>query len=445
MLRDGLMQKDDLDMRTNALGTTPRILATATLGALGMLVISAAQGQTPKYSVTNLGALLSSAETDGVSAVSADGTKVAGQADVAGTLHSFYWDGTMHDAGITGGLFPFAVASNGVVLIGAYPATVWTLAAGNVTLYGPNGPASCLGMNDSAEVVGHGVTSTIVGHNPDGSPIYARIGLHWARNPATGNWDYTLLPPLAGYDTSIADRIDLSGNIIGTSYITNPNSGDPSAQVAVRWSAGDGHIPHYVGPLNAPNGFIKAFSVDALTLNTLYVWNDQSTWKGFYTDWNGTTELPQPVSANPLNVPYGVNASGLVAGIANYSAGTHAYAWANGVQTDLGVLAGMASSVLSQGVYVKPVNADGFIVGWSTGFPGKSGNVTHTAFISTPASRATSTRMLDLNSLLSNTLKSVGLTSLTQGISVNDGGFIICDGITTGAGYRRAVLLKRVQ
>src|SRR4051812_8470520 len=84
--------------------TIARITAATGLVAVALLPISAAHGQTPRYSVRNLGPLLQNAETDYPDAVSGDGTKVVGQAVVASggqqVWHAFYWDGTMHDIGV---------------------------------------------------------------------------------------------------------------------------------------------------------------------------------------------------------------------------------------------------------------------------------------------------------------------------------------------------------
>ena len=171
--------------------------------------------------------------------------------------------------------------------------------------------------------------------------------------------------------------------------------------------------------------------MDPFTLNTHYVWGFSG--RGFYTDGTGTTELPQPTSPSPNNSPKGINAAGLVAGFATYDTSRHAYAWANGTQTDLGVLAGMTSSEMGAGTVAdlfvtRPINDSGYIVGFS------SGSTNSKAFVSTPASRATSAKMLDLNLLLFNSLKNVGLTSLTNAISVNNAGFILCNGLSTNGG-----------
>ena len=81
----------------------------------------------------------------------------------------------------------------------------------------------------------------------------------------------------------------------------------------------------------------------------------------------------------------------------------------------------------------------GFIIGTSTGSTSK-------AFLSTPASRATSAKLLDLNTLLTtNALKSAGITALTQGQLINNAGFIVCYGTDFKAGYQRIVRLTRVQ
>lgn len=433
-------------MHVQAFRTIARILVGLALAALGTLQISAL-AQTPKYSVTNIGSLTGS-EIDSVVAVSSDGSKVVGTAmylqgtTYTGVTHSFLWDGTMHDVGATTSTGPYVpgpygVSNDGTVLLGQAHARVWTRNGGMVQLFGPDGSEGvAFGINDSDVVAGRGRTTTIIGHDSGGNPIYAWVGLRWSQDPITRNWTSISLQPLSGYNFSGAfGGIDASGNIVGTSSYVDPSTGTTTATEATLWSPTDGFLPHDLGPASVVggNGFITGFSVDPVTLNTRYVWYEQQPWISFYTDSTGTVQLPLPDPNNPFNEVRGVSASGVVAGFAVYGGVRHAYCWSTGVQTDLGV-----PSELSQSGYARPINDYGFIVGF---WRQSRANV---AFLSTPASRATSTKVFDLNSLLSNTLKGVGLKSLTDAVSINNAGYIICNATNTN-GWQRVALLTRVQ
>jgi uncharacterized membrane protein len=419
------------------------MLAIATLA---LFPIGAAQGQTPKYSVRYLGTLTSS-ETDTVIAVSSDGSKVVGAASYVdkhgawtGVTHSFLWDGTMHDVGTYSGTPPFApeayaVSNDGTVLLGPAHARVWKNGV-TVPLSGPDGSeAVAFGINDSDVVAGAGHTTTVVYYDSAGTPITALVGLRWSQLPGTNIWTSIPLQPLNGYNFSRASGgIDANGNIVGTSYFVD-SSGNTTANEATLWSPNDGFLPHDLGPASVVggNGFITGFSVDPVTLNTQYVWHQQQPWVSFYTNAAGTSQLPLPDPSNPFNEVRGVNASGMAAGFALYGGVRHAYCWSNGVQTDLGV-----PSEMSQSGYARPINDGGFIIGYWKQSQG------YVAFLSTPASRATTAKVLDLNLLLTNTLKSVGLASLTGAVSINNAGYILCSA-TNSSGLKRAALLTRVQ
>ena len=435
-------------------------IAAAALAALALFPLPAAQGQTPKYSVTNLGTLVTSSENDRVIAMSSNGS-------VVGTLYYasknstitkwFYWNGTMHELPGTPMTSPISVNSSGMVLLGISSAAVWTLAGGKVSLPAPGGQTpAAYAMNDDGVVAGFSNNpNALLGIGVDGSPEYACIGLRWARD-MTGAWAYTQLPPLAGHNFSRssfgANAIDQSGNVIGISAIASldPASWNPilTDLHAVLWDSA--LAAHDLGALPHLDPHGGTYPVDSCTdafFQTRFVWNLGP--QAYYSDGYGTTQLVGSGAASPSAAAKGVNVLGQVAGVATFAGGSHAFYWdttpnfSSGAAMDLGVLPGMsASSLTSTSFGVHVIDDGGFIVGISSNSASK-------AFLSTPASRATAAKLLDLNLLLSNTLASVGLSSLTEGISINNGGFIICNGISTAAKgggnvYKRAVLLKRM-
>lgn len=409
----------------------------------GLAAIAALGGaQAPRFSVTNLGQLASGAESDFAYAMSSDGTKVVGSAQYLvnrqSVYHAFYWNGTMHDIGALGGPTAYGVSRNGTVVLGAYPGAVWSLTSGKVALMAPDGSsANAYAINDSDIVVGRGRTTTWIGNDSGGNPVYAFVALQWSRDPITGNWGSISLQPLPGFNFSGAfGGIDANGNIVGTSSYYDPSTGVTIANEATLWSPNDGFVPHDMGPI----GSVGAGSwVDPVTLDSRYVWNLGSG--ACYTDSTGTIQLPFPDPSNPANQAHGVNASGMVAGFATYGGNPHAYCWSGGVQTDLGVLTGMTSSLTWTDTFrARPIDDNGFIIGWCNG-----SNGSQKAFVSTPTSRGTSAKMLDLNTLLSNTLKGVSLSSLNMALATNNAGFILCNGTASGSGGQRVALLRRVQ
>ena len=152
-------------------------------------------------------------------------------------------------------------------------------------------------------------------------------------------------------------------------------------------------------------------------------------------------------AARPAPAPavVGINVLGQVAGTANFAAGSHAAYWdpafASGTMMDLGVLSGTSSSQIAPSTsgLVNVIDDGGFIVGISNGSTSK-------AFLSTPASRATSAKLLDLNALLTtNALKSASISALTKGMLINNAGYIVCYGTDSKTGNVRVVRLRRVQ
>ena len=160
--------------------------------------------QTPRYSVTNLGPLLTSrGEVDYWPSMSSDGSKVVGLSwSNANGYHSFYWDGTMHDMGNDNGNPPVAVSNDGTVIPNTNPARVWTLATGFVLLPGIDSSAGSSAINDS---------DVVVGTDRNVALIYSQS--------SPGIWGSTQLPPLTGFAASGASFIDNAGNVFGLSLI----------------------------------------------------------------------------------------------------------------------------------------------------------------------------------------------------------------------------------
>lgn len=366
-----------------------------------------AAAQSPKYSVTNLGPLLSSkGEVDYWPAMSSDGSKVIGLAWTrAQGFHSFYWDGTMHDMGANYGEPPVAVSNDGTVIPNHNPARIWTLASGYLNLPGIDASAGSNAINDSDVVVGTDRT----------------VALSYSRS-SSGVWSSTQLPPLTGYADSGASFIDDAGNIFGSSTVVGPGPSE-----ATWWTPGNPLAPINLGPLYIvtstgvfDRGTMTCASFDSTRGIARDVWTVSATGQAFYSDSTGlTTQLPIPAQSTSYT-PSGMNSSGVVVG--NGGNG-HAYYWSpGGSQIDLGFLPGMTVSQLyvGQNPCETPIDAAGNIVGWCYS------SQTYAAFLSTPASRLTSAKLLNLNKLLSNTLKSVGLTTLYQAMSTNAAGDILC-------------------
>ena len=458
----------------------------AALAALALFPFTAAQGQTPQYSVTNLGTVVKSSETDTVIAISSDGSKVVGYASYPsgkyGGTTAFYWDGSMHNAGTMsseyGGILadttPLAVTPTGLVLLGAAQPTVWTLIGGKVSLPIPvgleqaNAIVGVMGawaMNDNGTVVG-GCENQLLGFDFTGTARYTRSGLRWSLN---GNvWTPTLLAPLVslGHNSSNVayspNAVDQMGNVVGYSWKVSLDATGHQVFTdyhAVLWDSS--LAPHDLGILGQGQ---STQPVDARTtvdsqgnwLQTLFVWNLGSQANYSFAN-NGTATVTTNLfgsgatspSAETISLSVGQVAGvnvGQVAGNANFAGGSHAFYWdtsfPSGAVMDLGVLTGMTNSVLVRSTLsskrLNHIDDNGFIVGTSSGSTSK-------AFLSTPASRATSAKLLDLNTLLTtNALKNAGIATLIQGQIINNTGFIACHGTDT-KGYQRVVRLKREQ
>jgi probable HAF family extracellular repeat protein len=451
-------------MVTQAIRGIARLTA---LTALALLPLAVAQGQAlpPKYSVTKLPTFPLSknwTEDDMVKAMSSDGSKIVGTAaQYAASGYSagnkvFYWDGAMHEILVTGtGATPLSVTPTGLVLLGISPPSVWTLATGITLLPSPGGlHAAAVSMNDAGVVAGFAYNPQVpLGVGADGSPLYADICLRWAKG-VTG-WQYTQLPPLplAGHNFSRCgggvNAIDQSGNVIGVSAIASPDPTSNSPLLsdlhAVLWDSS--LVPHDLGAILQSDPHSSSPPVDSRTdafFNTRFVWLRGS--RTYYSDANGTTELVGSGAASPSAAAKGVNALGQVTGIANFAGGSHAFYWdttfPTGVVMDLGVLSATnTTSAVGQSGQFNVIDDSGFIVGSSYDYTTK-------AFLSTPASRATANKLLDLNTLLTtNALKNAGLTTLTGARIINNAGFIACMGTDSNGAVRaqRVVRLTRVQ
>ncbi len=443
------------------------------LAALALFPIAAAQGQTlpPKYSVIKLPTFplsKSMLEDDTVKAMSSDGSNIVGFATQyaasgkTSAYKAFFWDGTMHELGVvasTPGTTPLSVTSglNPTVLLGYSPPSVWTL-PGNRVFLPSLGGLSCAAyaMNDAATVVGFAYNPNVpLGLGSDGSSLYAQIGMRWSKG-ATG-WQYTQLPPLSlsGHNHSRSgfgqNSIDQAGNMYGISAVAGPDptsNGPTLSDVhAVYWDTA--LVPHDLGvlpQLNNHSGTLPAdWRMDA-NFQTRFIWNLGS--QAFYSFPNTsvTTELFGTGASSPSAAVKGLNAAGQVTGIANFAGGSHAFYWdttfPTGAVMDLGVLSGTnTGSAVEQTGYFNIIDDNGFIVGSSFDF-------TSIAFLSTPASRATSQKLIDLNTLLTpNALKNAGITALTGARIINNAGYITCVGTDVNGGNHplRVVRLKREQ
>ncbi|MFI5385632.1 MAG: hypothetical protein ACHQ50_05865 [Fimbriimonadales bacterium] len=368
---------------------------------------SAALAAAQRYSITNLGHLLTTkGEVDYWPAMSSDGSKVIGLTwSNANGYRNFYWDGTMHDMGGIYGNPPVAVSNDGTVIPNVNPARIWTLAGGTVSLLPGDPSAGSNAINDDDVIVGRDST----------------IGLCYSLS--SSGWSATQLSPLSGYAHSGATVIDNAGNIFGSSTVTGPGPCE-----ATWWTLANPLSPIDIGPLyivTSTGSFVRGSMTCASFDSTLgiarYVWTVSSTGQTFYSDSTGlTVQLPIPAGATSYT-PSGMNSSGVVVG--NGGNG-HAYYWSPSAgQIDLGLLPGTVSSsvFVHQNPLAKPIDDAGNIVGWCS-----TSNGATTPFLSTPASRMTSAKLINLNTLLSNTLKSVGLTYLYQAISTNAAGDILC-------------------
>ena len=333
----------------------------AALAGLALLPLAAAQGQTPKYSVTKIGTLTTTNEIDSVYAMSSDGSKIVGSAyhwsGNKASSDAFYWDGSLHSIGAmngTPGAEPISVNSSGMVLLGITPASVWTLAGGKVLLPSPTGGSGISGpaaytMNEAGMVAGMADNPDVLLGTSGGSPVYAKIGLRWANN-ASGQWAYAELPPLAGHNFSrssfCANAIDQSGNVIGISAIESADSVLTDLH-AVLWDSS--LALHDLGALPQSDPRSGSLPIDSRTdasFQTRFVFNVGS--RAFYSDPTRTTELSGSGAASPSAAAKGVNVLGQVAGVASFATGSHAFYWdtsfPSGTVTDLGVLPGMTSS-----------------------------------------------------------------------------------------------------
>jgi hypothetical protein len=330
----------------------------------------------------------------------------------------------MHDMGNDYGNAPLAVSNDGIVIPNSYPGRVWTLASGYVWIRSDH-RASSNAINDSDVVVG---ADNITG-----------VGLSFSQI-TPGIWGSTQLPPLAGYTHSGASIIDDIGNVFGSSSVTGP-----SRQEATWWTLANPSAPIDLGPLYiiTPTGSVDLGTMIAASYDSTLgiardVWTVSATGQTFYSDSTGlTTQVPLPAPGTTYT-PYGMNASGVVVGDGGNG---RAYYWSpGGSQTDLGVLPGYVSSAVwnYQQPHEKPIDDAGNIVGWCSTSRGAT-----TPFLSTPASRLTSAKMLDLSKLLSKPLKNFGLTQLFQAVSINKAGDILCIASAPG-NAQYIVLLKPV-
>jgi len=324
------------------------------------------------------------------------------------------------------------------------PASVWTLGGGSVALPmgGLSGGVTC--MNDSG-VIGGNVDdrNTVLGYNCSGGPIYARLPTRWERD-GSGHWSYINLGLLPGHNAGAVRHIDSNGNLIGNSEVGTVSTATDIH--VVLWSPSDGFVPHDLGqPSTNPLPF--AFQTNPTTLSTQYLYAADPN-QSWYTNGIKSIQLVGTDTVNPYSSANGLNASGQVGGTGGFAGARHAYYWdtsfISGAVMDLGVLPGGTSSQApGYNGWTGTINESGFIIGRSLVTVSKN-STAYKAFVSTPASRLTSAKLLDLNTLLNNALSSVGLTSLTQALVINDNGYILCYA-TTSSGLQRVARLTLVQ
>jgi probable HAF family extracellular repeat protein len=215
-----------------------------------------------------------------------------------------------------------------------------------------------------------------------------------------------------------ASGINNSGEVVGTGYLTS------SDFHAFLYS--DGKMTD-LGPPGALQASAVAINNSGQIIGGYYLTSGAA---GEFLITNGKmTTLPVPAGASAVSV-FAINDNGEIAGQVFTNSGVPSYAakFANGVWTDLGVISGAVASRATA------INSSGQIVG--TAFfpqtqyhPPKPGK--HVPFLSTGSG------LENLNTLIPSGSGFI----LTDAVSINASGQILCDATNSTGGDEHAVLL----
>jgi probable HAF family extracellular repeat protein len=212
--------------------------------------------------------------------------------------------------------------------------------------------------------------------------------------------------------------INNSGEVVGTGYLSSSNFH------AFLYTGGK---MTDIGPPGSLQASADAINNSGQIVGSYYL---TSGGGGAFLYSNGTmTTLPVPASASAVTA-LAINDNGEISGglYPNSGGAAHAARYVNGVWRDLGTIAG-AGSNMGMGI-----NLSGQVVGTAVFaqtqyHPPKPGR--HVPFISTTEG------LVNLNTLIP---AGTGFT-LTDAVSINDSGQILCDA-TNAAGSEHAVLLS---
>jgi probable HAF family extracellular repeat protein len=212
--------------------------------------------------------------------------------------------------------------------------------------------------------------------------------------------------------------VNNSGEVVGTGYLNS------SSFHAFLYSGGK---MVDLGPPGSYQASAVAINNSGQIVGSYYLTSGKS---GQFLYSNGKiTTLPVPSGSSSVSA-FAINDSGEITGAIYPSSGApaHAASYNNGVWSDLGAISGALAST------AKAINISGQIVGTAVFrqtqyHPPKPGK--HVPFIST------SKGLVDLNTLIPS---GTGFT-LTDAVSINDSGQILCDA-DNASGSEHAVLLS---
>jgi probable HAF family extracellular repeat protein len=237
-------------------------------------------------------------------------------------------------------------------------------------------------------------------------------------------WDgaggFQVYGPLAGDDSTVAEAINNSGQVVGNSRIFNrlPDEIDRP----VMWNSAGGI--HSLGPLPGGNGHGYANAINDIgqIAGTASAPGGSHAFR--WTSEGGMQNLGDLPGGSNFSLGRGIGSSGAVVGSSITSGGSHAFIWrSNTGMQDLGDLPGDNRSIALD------VNSNEVVVGNSGTTSGQFG--LH-AFIWTSVSG-----MMDLNSMLD---PSSAGWSLTSAESINDAGQIAGWGISPSGAWHAFLL-----